>query len=333
VRRRPAAGPPVSRAIERDPAVAKKKVARGRKKTAKKKTTRKKASARAVSKKKSSRKTTRKSAGKKSTRKASTGKAVKKSRSKKASKKKGARKSAGKAASKKTSARAASKKKPSRKSPAKTAGASGGGKKEASGRKAAPSASRRSGARGKSAPKSAPPASRNGSPDQKPQGLEQARAAASRLAAAAGLRPVELHEMAASPSEPAKRLKKTPLNKRQLDGFRKRLLEKRAEVFSDVSDMEISALHPEGHAASSMPQHMADQGSDEYDQSLMLGLAESQRKLIREIDEALERIEDRTYGVCHLLGTPIQRDRLEAMPWTKYSLEGARLASRQAYES
>jgi RNA polymerase-binding protein DksA len=139
--------------------------------------------------------------------------------------------------------------------------------------------------------------------------------------------------MAASPEAPAKRLKKTPLTKRQLESFRKRLLEKREEVFSDVSDMEVSALGGEGLASSSMPQHMADQGSDEYDQSLSLGIAESQRKLIREIDEALERIEDGTYGICQMLGTPIPRDRLEAMPWTKYSLEGARLASRQAYES
>ncbi|MEC9372441.1 MAG: TraR/DksA family transcriptional regulator [Planctomycetota bacterium] len=159
--------------------------------------------------------------------------------------------------------------------------------------------------------------------------LAEAKAAASRLAAAAGLRPVEPGEAAESPLVETKRLKKTPLNKRELDHFRNVLLLKRRQVAGDVSDMESEALMSVGGSLSSLSQHMADQGSDEYDQSLSLNLAESQRRLLKEIDEALERIEDKTYGICEMMGTPINKDRLEATPWAKYSLEGARQRDRQ----
>jgi DnaK suppressor protein len=51
---------------------------------------------------------------------------------------------------------------------------------------------------------------------------------------------------------------------------------------------------------------------------------DSERKLLREIDEALERIEQKTYGVCLATGIPIRKARLEAQPWAKYSVEYAR---------
>ncbi len=58
--------------------------------------------------------------------------------------------------------------------------------------------------------------------------------------------------------------------------------------------------------------------------NLLLGLMDSERKLLREIDEALERIENKTYGICIGTGKPIRKARLEAQPWAKYSVEFAR---------
>ena len=113
------------------------------------------------------------------------------------------------------------------------------------------------------------------------------------------------------------------MSKAQLEQFRKILLEKRAQVLGDVTEMENEALGGRSGALSSFPQHLADQGSDEYDQSLALGLAASQRKLLAEIDLALERIDNGTYGICELLGVPISRKRLEATPWARLSLDGA----------
>ena len=76
---------------------------------------------------------------------------------------------------------------------------------------------------------------------------------------------------------------------------------------------------------SSMPIHMADIGTDNYEQEFALGLLDSERKLLREINEALQRIEDGTYGICEGTGEPIPRARLEANPWARYCVAYARL--------
>jgi len=118
---------------------------------------------------------------------------------------------------------------------------------------------------------------------------------------------------------------KTKLPKRDLDRFRNLLLIKRAEQLGDLDAMEAEALRSGGGNLSHMPIHMADIGTDAYDQDFMLGLAESERQLIREIDEALQRIEDRTYGICLMTGKPIPKARLNAKPWAKYTIEAARM--------
>lgn len=173
--------------------------------------------------------------------------------------------------------------------------------------------------------------SANGALKAGPVDLSAAREAAKRLAAAAGLRPVEKSRDADAELPPeAARLTKSPLPKKELDRYRDLLREKRNEVVGDISGMESEALNSSSSGSlSSLPQHMADQGSDEYDQSLALGLAANQRVLLREIDAALERIDKGEFGICEILGTAIDKERLEATPWTRYSLDGARVRDRQ----
>ncbi|GJM19586.1 MAG: hypothetical protein DHS20C14_17990 [Phycisphaeraceae bacterium] len=130
-------------------------------------------------------------------------------------------------------------------------------------------------------------------------------------------------EAAKDEGEQTKR-KKTPFNKRQLDAYRTILLTKRAELIGDVTQMESDALRSEGGGLSNTPQHMAEQGSESADQSLSLNLAAADRRLIKEIDAALERIADRTFGLCELTGEEIAKDRLEELPWARYSIEAAR---------
>ncbi|MEZ6244317.1 MAG: TraR/DksA C4-type zinc finger protein [Phycisphaerales bacterium] len=123
---------------------------------------------------------------------------------------------------------------------------------------------------------------------------------------------------------------KTPFNKRELDKFRAILLAKRAELFGDMSTMETGALRSESGGLSHTPQHFAEQGSDSYDQSLSLDLAAADRRLIKEIDDALQRIADKTFGVCELTGKPISKTRLEELPWARYSIEAARELERRS---
>ncbi|NIP22430.1 MAG: TraR/DksA family transcriptional regulator [Phycisphaerae bacterium] len=76
---------------------------------------------------------------------------------------------------------------------------------------------------------------------------------------------------------------------------------------------------------SSMPIHMADIGTDNYEQEFALGLMDSERKLLRETDDALQRIEQGTYGICEGTGKQIPKARLEAQPWARYCIEYARM--------
>jgi RNA polymerase-binding transcription factor DksA len=117
---------------------------------------------------------------------------------------------------------------------------------------------------------------------------------------------------------------KTRLGAKELTEYKKILLEARAELIARVTGLEDEALRSSGGNLSNMPLHMADIGTDTFDQDLAIGMAETERELLREIDEALERIPAKTYGVCQLTGKPIPKARLDAKPWAKYTIEAAR---------
>ncbi len=132
----------------------------------------------------------------------------------------------------------------------------------------------------------------------------------------------------ASPAAAADKPIKTKLNKKELDHYRNLLLIQRAELVGDLSAMEAQALQAGGGNLSHMPIHMADIGTDTFDQDFMLGLAETERRRLREIDDALKRIEDKTYGVCQMTGKPIPKARMNAKPWARYTIEAAREIER-----
>ena len=125
------------------------------------------------------------------------------------------------------------------------------------------------------------------------------------------------------------RTKKRSLTSADTKHFKQMLLEKRREILRNVNEFEDEALKKSRLDASgdlsSMPIHMADIGTDNYEQEFALGLMDSERKLLREIDNSLGRIEEGTYGICEGTGKPIPKARLEAQPWAKYCIEYARM--------
>ena len=133
-------------------------------------------------------------------------------------------------------------------------------------------------------------------------------------------------EVAAGPSEQQIREIKTKLGKKELDEYRLLLHAKRRQLVGMLSGMEDEALRSSGGNLSNMPVHMADMGSDVYEQDFTLGMAETERAIITEIDAALQRIEDKTFGVCQMTGKPISKARLDAKPWAKYTIEAERIA-------
>src|SRR5262249_55446749 len=126
---------------------------------------------------------------------------------------------------------------------------------------------------------------------------------------------------------------KTKLSKKELDHFRKILIQKRAELVGDIANIEDEALRQSSGSLSHLPQHMAEQGTDTFDQAISLDLAAVDRNLLRESDAALKRIDDGTYGICERTGKPINPERLAELPWARYSIEAARELERRPYQS
>jgi DnaK suppressor protein len=127
----------------------------------------------------------------------------------------------------------------------------------------------------------------------------------------------------------ATRTKKRRLTAAEKKHFMQILLEKRREILNNVSEIEGETLKKSRLDASgdlsSMPIHMADIGTDNYEQEFALGLMDSERKLLREIDDAMGRLEHGTYGICEGTSKPIPKARLEAQPWARYCVEYARM--------
>jgi RNA polymerase-binding transcription factor DksA len=98
---------------------------------------------------------------------------------------------------------------------------------------------------------------------------------------------------------------------------RVRLLKLREDLSKEIQQLTAEACEE----IPNYSMHMADAATDSFNRDLMLGLVSFEQEGLYEIDAALERIEDGTYGICELTGKPIPWERLEAIPWTRFSLE------------
>jgi len=99
--------------------------------------------------------------------------------------------------------------------------------------------------------------------------------------------------------------------------FYNRLVELRDQLVRQMNGLaKESAQEMAGYSL-----HMADSGTDNFDRDFALSLLSSDQDAIYEIEEALKRIEKNTYGICELTGKPIPRARLEAIPWTRFTVQ------------
>jgi DnaK suppressor protein len=96
---------------------------------------------------------------------------------------------------------------------------------------------------------------------------------------------------------------------------RKSLLALRARRQGDMTQMEDNALNKDRSIATSMPTDMAELGTGNFDQDLTLSLLGSGNAALDQIDGALKRIEDGSFGQCEECGVKIPQPRLEAIPF------------------
>lgn len=117
------------------------------------------------------------------------------------------------------------------------------------------------------------------------------------------------------------------MKKTELKAYKERLLSLRARLRGDVTQMADSALKKRRGDAngdlSSMPIHMADIGTDNFEQEFTLSLMQSEEETLDLIEGSLERIEEGTYGQCEECGAKIPKARLNAIPYASLCVKCA----------
>ena len=115
--------------------------------------------------------------------------------------------------------------------------------------------------------------------------------------------------------------------------FREELEQHRERLLATIAHHDIGAasLNEETGelvVSSSADNHLADTATETYERELDEGLEEDARHRLREIDDALTRIESGSYGTCRVCGKEIPSERLEVVPWTTLCIDDARKLAR-----
>ena len=118
------------------------------------------------------------------------------------------------------------------------------------------------------------------------------------------------------------------LKKEEVESYRDVLLGLRARLRGDLDQMTDEALRRSQNESSgnlsNVPLHMADVGTENYDQEFTLGLIENEQATLEQVQSALQRISAGTYGLCKECGEPIAKPRLQALPYTPHCIQCAR---------
>lgn len=106
------------------------------------------------------------------------------------------------------------------------------------------------------------------------------------------------------------------MDARRLDRFRKKLLKKKEELLQMVSKTEQYGREADEESS----QDVADKAASSYTKEFLFSHSSSERSIMQLVDEALDRVEDGSFGVCMACEDAIQARRLEAVPWTRYCI-------------
>ncbi|MDZ7772985.1 MAG: TraR/DksA C4-type zinc finger protein [Balneolaceae bacterium] len=115
----------------------------------------------------------------------------------------------------------------------------------------------------------------------------------------------------------------SPYSDEDLEYFKEIILKKRSEAENELESLQNSLRDSMENASdeSAYSFHMADAGTDAQEREKTYMLYNRTRKFVKYLDEALKRIENKTYGVCKVTGKKISKGRLEAVPHTQLSIE------------
>ncbi len=109
------------------------------------------------------------------------------------------------------------------------------------------------------------------------------------------------------------------LKKSEIEAFKKRLLEMREQISKALRVTTEGVKKPDESTGYS--QHQADQGTDDFDRTISLEVTSREYGILRQIDRALEKIEEKTYGLCDISGEDIPIARLNAVPYATMTVK------------
>ncbi|MDP6685974.1 MAG: TraR/DksA family transcriptional regulator [Candidatus Omnitrophota bacterium] len=114
------------------------------------------------------------------------------------------------------------------------------------------------------------------------------------------------------------------MNKREAAKYKKLLIEKREDISNEINHIARESLKSQKEASgdlSGYSHHMADMASDSYDRELSLNIASGEQEVVYEIDDALKRIKEGTFGKCLTCNKKIPVKRLKALPYAKHCIQ------------
>ncbi len=115
--------------------------------------------------------------------------------------------------------------------------------------------------------------------------------------------------------------KKTSYGESFLKQQKHKLLELRDALLDQIHDTAQNSVRDAHIESSGLGMHQGDAGSDTYDRDFALTVLSQEQDALYEIEEAIKRVEDKTYGVCQMSGKQIPQARLEAIPFTRFTVE------------
>ena len=114
---------------------------------------------------------------------------------------------------------------------------------------------------------------------------------------------------------------KKKFNKKDLIYFKKLILKRKEEILDEIRHISEDTLKKSQKDASGdisgYTYHMADVATDAYDREFSLGLASNEQKILYELDDALKRIDEGTFGICEECKSPITKTRLKTLVYTR----------------
>ena len=115
----------------------------------------------------------------------------------------------------------------------------------------------------------------------------------------------------------------TPFSDEELEYFENIIRDKRSKAKKEFDRLQeqLDEIHDKGTQESVYTHHMGDAGTDVEGEETIYTLMERERKFIQKLDEALERIENKTYGICRVTGKLIDKQRLKLVPHATLSIE------------